>query len=75
MADAAALAHANPDVLIILNHAGMPVDRNEEGIRLWRRGMQELAAAANVVVKISGLGTVDLELDGRKHPTLCPAND
>ena len=31
MADAAALAHANPDVLIILNHAGMPVDRNEEG--------------------------------------------
>ena len=59
MADAAALAHANPDVLIILNHAGMPVDRNEEGIRLWRRGMQELAAAANVVVKISGKGTVD----------------
>jgi predicted TIM-barrel fold metal-dependent hydrolase len=59
MADAAALAHANPDVLIILNHAGMPVDRNEEGLRLWRRGMQELAAAANVVVKISGKGTVD----------------
>jgi predicted TIM-barrel fold metal-dependent hydrolase len=59
MADAAALAHAYPDVLIILNHAGMPVDRNEEGIRLWRNGMQELAAAPNVVVKISGLGTVD----------------
>ena len=59
MADAAALAHAYPDVLIILNHAGMPVDRDEEGIRLWRRGMQQLAAAANVVVKISGLGTVD----------------
>ena len=56
MADAAALAHAYPDVLIILNHAGMPVDRDEEGIRLWRRGMQQLAAAANVVVKISGLG-------------------
>jgi predicted TIM-barrel fold metal-dependent hydrolase len=59
MADGAALAHANPDVLIILNHAGMPVDRDEEGIRLWRRGIQELAAAPNVVVKISGLGTVD----------------
>jgi predicted TIM-barrel fold metal-dependent hydrolase len=59
MADGAALAHANPDVLIILNHAGMPVDRDEEGIRLWRRGIRELAAAANVVVKISGLGTVD----------------
>jgi predicted TIM-barrel fold metal-dependent hydrolase len=59
MADAATLAHTYPDVLIILNHAGMPVDRNEEGIRLWRRGMRQLATAANVVVKISGLGTVD----------------
>ena len=59
MAGAAALAHAYPDVLIILNHAGMPVDRDEEGLRLWRRGMQQLATADNVVVKISGLGTVD----------------
>jgi predicted TIM-barrel fold metal-dependent hydrolase len=59
MSDAAALARAYPDVLIILNHAGMPVDRDEEGVGLWRRGMQELAAAPNVVVKISGLGTVD----------------
>jgi predicted TIM-barrel fold metal-dependent hydrolase len=59
MADAAALARAYPEVLIILDHAGMPVDRDEEGIRLWQRGMRELAAAPNVVVKISGLGTVD----------------
>ena len=59
MADAAALARAYPDVLIILDHAGMPVDRDEEGIRRWQRGMRELAAAPNVVVKISGLGTVD----------------
>jgi len=59
MADAAALAHANPETLIILNHAGMPVDRDEEGIRLWKRGIRQLASAPNVVVKISGLGTVD----------------
>jgi predicted TIM-barrel fold metal-dependent hydrolase len=59
MVGAAALAHAYPDVLIILNHAGMPVDRDEDGLRLWRRGMQQLATADNVVVKISGLGTVD----------------
>ena len=51
--------YAYPDVLIILNHAGMPVDRDEEGIRLLRSGMQQLAAASNVVVKISGLGIVD----------------
>jgi predicted TIM-barrel fold metal-dependent hydrolase len=59
MADAAALAHANPDTLIILNHAGMPVDRDEEGIRLWQRGIRGLAGAPNVVAKLSGLGTVD----------------
>jgi predicted TIM-barrel fold metal-dependent hydrolase len=59
MADAAALAHAHPETLIILNHAGMPVDRHEEGIGLWKRGIQQLASSPNVVVKISGLGTVD----------------
>jgi predicted TIM-barrel fold metal-dependent hydrolase len=59
MADAATLAHANPETLIILNHAGMPVDRDEEGIRHWRQGIRQLASAPNVVVKISGLGTVD----------------
>ena len=59
MADAAELARAHPDLLIILDHAGMPVDRNEEGLDLWRRGMRALATAPNVAVKISGLGTVD----------------
>jgi predicted TIM-barrel fold metal-dependent hydrolase len=59
MADAAALAHEYPDVPIILTHAGMPVDRDGQGLDLWRRGMRELAAAPNVAVKISGLGVVD----------------
>jgi len=35
------------------------VDRDEEGLELWLRGMSELATVPNVVVKISGLGTVD----------------
>ncbi len=59
MSDAAELAHSYPDILIILNHSGMPVDRDNEGIRIWRSGMRELAAASNVVVKISGVGAVD----------------
>lgn len=59
MADAADLARAYPDILVILNHAGMPVDRDAEGFDLWRRGIRELATLPNVVVKISGLGTVD----------------
>ncbi len=59
MEDAARLASEHPDTLIILNHAGMPVDRDSEGIAQWRRGMRALAANPNVSVKISGLGMLD----------------
>lgn len=59
MADAARLAHRHPDTRIILNHAGMPIDRDAENVELWRRGMRALAANPNVSVKISGLGMVD----------------
>ena len=59
MADAAALAAAHGDTTIILNHAGMPVDRDPEALALWRTGMRALAAQPNVWVKISGLGMVD----------------
>lgn len=56
MADAAALARAFPDVQIILNHAGMPLDRDAESLQGWRQAMRALAQAPNVAVKISGLG-------------------
>jgi predicted TIM-barrel fold metal-dependent hydrolase len=59
MTDAAGLAQAHPETLIILDHAGMPVDRDETGIRTWRQGMGALAALPNVVSKISGLGAFD----------------
>jgi predicted TIM-barrel fold metal-dependent hydrolase len=54
MADAADLAAQHPDQRIILNHTGMPVDRDAQGVELWRRGMRLLAACENVSVKISG---------------------
>lgn len=59
LGDALALAHAFPDTQIILNHTGSPVDRDPEGLALWRRGMEALAAAPNVAVKISDLGAYD----------------
>jgi len=59
MHDAARLAADNPDTLIVVNHAGMPVDKSPDGIALWRRGMRELAARPNVRVKVSGLGMLD----------------
>ena len=54
--EAAALARAFPDTLIVLNHTGLPADRSPEGLHGWREAMATLAAEPNVAVKISGLG-------------------
>lgn len=60
MAEAAALARAHPDVQLIVNHAGMFVDRNSvAGFTAWRDGLRVLAACPNVAVKISGLAMFD----------------
>jgi predicted TIM-barrel fold metal-dependent hydrolase len=57
MEDAAALARACPQVTFVLQHAGMPEDRSPAGLAAWRDGMARLAQNANVVSKLSGLGT------------------
>jgi predicted TIM-barrel fold metal-dependent hydrolase len=59
MGDAVELARRNPETLIVVNHTGMPLDRDEAGLALWRDGMKRLSAEPNVVAKISGLGMVD----------------
>lgn len=60
LAEAAALVADFPAARVALNHAGFPMDRDPEGMALWRSGMQALAdASENVVAKISGLGMLD----------------
>jgi predicted TIM-barrel fold metal-dependent hydrolase len=59
MQDAAALARANPDTAIIVNHTGMPIDRDPASLALWRVGIKALAACDNVAMKVSGLGMLD----------------
>ncbi len=59
MQAAAALARANPETLMILNHTGMPLVLDDDDVGAWRTGMRALAAEPNVVAKISGLGMVD----------------
>lgn len=54
--EGAALARDFPDIPIVLNHAGVPEDRSPAGLAAWREGMQAMAQAPNVAVKISGLG-------------------
>ena len=57
MADAADLAEFCPKVPFVLQHAGMLEDLSPAGRSEWRAGMVRLAACANVVAKLSGLGT------------------
>jgi predicted TIM-barrel fold metal-dependent hydrolase len=53
--EAAQVVRANPDVAVALNHAGLPLDRSEAGLALWRRGMKALAACEQVCCKLSCL--------------------
>jgi predicted TIM-barrel fold metal-dependent hydrolase len=53
LAEAAA---AVPGIQIVVNHTGLPADRNEPALAAWRRALETVAAEPNVAIKISGLG-------------------
>jgi predicted TIM-barrel fold metal-dependent hydrolase len=57
MEGAARLVRDFPHLTFVLLHAGMLENRTPEGWTRWRAGMRALAAAPNVCVKLSGLGT------------------
>ena len=60
MMQAAQLAQRHPETTIIINHAGMFVDRHEvAGWRQWRDGLAQLARCSNTSIKISGMGMLD----------------
>ncbi len=56
MKQAAALAAKHPDIPVILNHMGMPVDAD---LTEWCEGLTALASLPHAAVKISGMGFVD----------------
>ncbi|WP_211907424.1 amidohydrolase family protein [Pikeienuella piscinae] len=60
MADLFELARLNPDLVIVLDHIGMPAERDAENIAAWREGIARLSDAPNINVKLSGFGMVDL---------------
>lgn len=47
-----------PDIPVIINHMGMPVLTDADGLEDWRKGMKALAALPHVAVKLSGMGFV-----------------
>jgi len=59
LTQAADLAANFPKTTIILDHAGMPIGRDQASVNDWRKGMDELSRHPNVATKISALGTND----------------
>ncbi len=57
MAASAAFVRTFPDMVFVLEHAGMPEDRSPAGRTAWREGMKRLADLPNMHTKFSGLGT------------------
>ena len=64
MEEAARLARRFPGTTIVVNHAGLP----SADLKSWRVAMAPMAACANAMVKISGLG--NLGLPARREVTL-----
>ena len=58
MTEAYQLARRHENVPVIINHMGMPVDQDGEGVARWKDGMRLLSSLPNVAVKISGLGCI-----------------
>jgi predicted TIM-barrel fold metal-dependent hydrolase len=58
MAGLAPLIARHENVPVIINHLGMPVTGDREGVTRWRHGMRTLAAFPHVWVKISGFGFI-----------------
>lgn len=58
MAGLAPLIERHPDIPVIINHIGMPVTTDREGVTRWRYGLRALAAIPHVSIKLSGLGFI-----------------
>ncbi|MGB3646044.1 MAG: amidohydrolase family protein [Mesorhizobium sp.] len=53
------IAEALPDLQIIINHCGSPIDRDPEGMQRWRDGLKLISACPNIAIKISNPGAYD----------------
>lgn len=54
----APLIDRHPDIQVIINHMGMPVLTDADGIEDWRTGLKSLARLPHVAIKLSGMGFV-----------------
>ena len=66
------VAKANPDIQVILGHAGFPVQRDAEYFGQWQSEMTALGEAEQRGLQGVGLRDGRQPLDDRLHPTVGP---
>ena len=59
MGQAYDLLKKHPDIPVVIDHSGMPVDRSMPDLKAWKAWLARLATLDHVFIKISGLGMVD----------------
>jgi predicted TIM-barrel fold metal-dependent hydrolase len=65
-----------PEVPVFVNHLGMPVLSDPDGLELWQAGLAALAALPQVAIKISGVGFAWRDWDeDRVRPLILKAID
>jgi predicted TIM-barrel fold metal-dependent hydrolase len=70
LSEAAEVARAFPTIPVVANHLGLPLDRSEAGLAIWRQGMAALADCSNVSLKVSELGLPNGRWDGHGNARL-----
>ena len=48
-----------PNTKVIINHAGFPWDRTEQGMKYWRKGIKLMSLEPNTFIKLSEFGVKD----------------
>ena len=56
LGEAADLLADFPELPVVINHLGLPLDRSPEALAVWRRGMEALARLPATTLKVSELG-------------------
>lgn len=56
LSEAAEVISGIPGLRVVVNHCGLPLDRDPESLKVWRRGLRDLAALPDTSVKVSELG-------------------
>lgn len=66
----------HPHIPVIINHAGMAVLSDPDGLAEWRRGLATLAALPQVSIKLSGFGFAQRDwTPGFVRDTVCTVID